>query len=118
MKVPGTEIKDTVLGRAQDVRSEKGGARKGTAAGDAVTAEGSLQAALDDTMQISSVGATLKDELDPTKMAAERRAKIEALKQQIKNGTYKPPTEGVAQAVGEELSLEILLSGGALNRAE
>ena len=40
------------------------------------------------------------------------------LKQQIKNGTYRPPVEGVAQAVGEELSLEILLSGGALNKAE
>ena len=118
MKVPGTEIKDAVLGRVQDVRSENGATRKGAAASEAVTAEGSLQAALDDTMQISSVGATLKDELDPAKMAEERRAKVEALKQQIKNGTYKPPVEGVAQAVGEELSLEILLSGGALNKAE
>lgn len=118
MKVPGTEIKDAVLGRVQDVRSEKGATRKGAAAADGVAAGGSLQAALDDTMQISSVGATLKDELDPAKMAEERRAKIEAIKQQIKNGTYNPPLEGIAQAVGEELSLEILLSGGALNRAE
>ena len=116
MKVPGTEIKESVLGRVQDGRAEKNAARKGAA--EAVGDAGSLQAALDDTMQISSVGTMLKSELDPAKMAEERRAKIEALKEQIKNGTYKPPLEGVAQAVGEELSLEILLSGGALNRAE
>lgn len=115
MKVPGSEIKDAIFNRAQDARNEKASARKGDAG---VTAEGSLQAALDDTMEISSVGTLLQAELDPAKMSEERRAKIEALKEQIRNGTYKPPIEGVARAVGEELSLEILLSGGALGVAE
>jgi|694.fasta_scaffold03844_23 flagellar biosynthesis anti-sigma factor FlgM len=116
MKVPGSEIKDALFNRAQDARNEKAAGRKQGASAEAV--QGSLQAALDDTMQISSVGTMLKSELDPAKMAEERRAKIEALKEQIKNGTYKPPMEGVARALGEEVSLEILLSGGVVNGAE
>jgi anti-sigma28 factor (negative regulator of flagellin synthesis) len=57
---------------------------------------------------------SIREELDPVKMAAERRAKIESLKEQIRNGTYAPPINDVARSVGEEISLEVLFGGDAL----
>jgi anti-sigma28 factor (negative regulator of flagellin synthesis) len=43
-------------------------------------------------------------------MADERRAKVEQLIQQVANGSYDPPRQSVASAVGEEISFEVLLS--------
>jgi len=119
MKVPGSVSKDVLQARAQEARNDKIAQRKdGAAAAVDAGSDAGLSAALEDSMQFSSLGALLKSELNPAKMADERRAKIEALKEQIKNGTYRPPVEGVAQALSEEVSLEVLLSGGALKKAE
>ena len=120
MKVPGSEAKDAIIARVTEARADKAAAR------DAAQKKGGLATELaasdagagGDRVEFSSLGAILKSELNPSKMADERRAKIEALKAQIKNGTYQPPLENVAQAVGEEISLEVLLSGGALRKAE
>jgi anti-sigma28 factor (negative regulator of flagellin synthesis) len=67
-----------------------------------------------DTVSFSSLGAMLRQELNPGRMADERRAKIESLKEQIRSGSYSPAPEAVASAVSEEISLEVLLSGDAL----
>jgi anti-sigma28 factor (negative regulator of flagellin synthesis) len=40
-------------------------------------------------------------------MADERAQKVAALKEQIRNGTYAPDSQAVAQSVSEELYLEI-----------
>jgi anti-sigma28 factor (negative regulator of flagellin synthesis) len=64
-----------------------------------------------DSVKLSAIGAFLREELDPAKMAEERRQKLAMLKEQIKNGTYAPPTDAVARAIGEELSLEVAFGG-------
>lgn len=119
MKVPGSEAKDAIIARVTEARAEKAAARDAAEKrGGLATELAASDAGAADRVEFSSLGAILKSELNPSKMADERRAKIEALKAQIKNGTYQPPLENVAQAVGEEISLEVLLSGGALRKAE
>lgn len=123
MKVRGSEGNENVVQRAQEARvGDKGAARAavGTAAssGNVPGLGAQLEKVSVDTMKFSSLGAMLRQELDPSKMAEERRAKIAALKEQIRNGTYAPPIEAVAQSVSEEISLEVLLSGQAAADAE
>ena len=62
-------------------------------------------------MTLSSLGSVLRQELDPAKMADERKAKIAALKEQIRNGTYAPSSQSVADSMAKELDLEIMLGG-------
>jgi anti-sigma28 factor (negative regulator of flagellin synthesis) len=63
-----------------------------------------------DSFTVSEVSSQITTELDPTKMAEERRKKVEDIKKRIQNGTYQPPLTEVARSMSEELSLEILLS--------
>jgi hypothetical protein len=63
-------------------------------------------------VKFSAIGAFFREELDPVKMAEERRQKLAKLKEQIQSGTYAPPMNAVAQAIGEELSLEVMFGGG------
>ena len=53
----------------------------------------------------------ISEQLDPTRMAAERRDKIERLKKLIASGDYKPSSEAVAQAVLDEVGFEIAGAG-------
>jgi anti-sigma28 factor (negative regulator of flagellin synthesis) len=55
-----------------------------------------------------TVAKMISDQFDPTKMAAERRDKIERLKKLIASGDYKPSSLDIAQAVEQELDFEIL----------
>jgi len=115
MKVPGSDGSQNEARRTGDVTSgNQGVLRRGVARdqADSSSTAGSNQASVlpADSVQVSAIGALLRDELDATKMAEERRQKIAALKQQIQNGTYSPPADAVAQALGEELSLEILFA--------
>lgn len=57
-----------------------------------------------------SVAQFISQQLDPTKMADERRQKIENLKKLIASGEYKPSSQAVAQAVEEEIGFEIMTS--------
>jgi hypothetical protein len=120
MKVPGSDGNSEILKRVQEgavnERSvqRKAKAEAGANAAGAEGLMGELAKAQGDTFTVSSLGARIREELDPAKMAAERRAKIESLKEQIRNGTYAPPLQEVAQSVGEEISLEVLFSGGVL----
>jgi anti-sigma28 factor (negative regulator of flagellin synthesis) len=111
MKVPGSDGNENVLKRIQEGRvGEQGTARRApttNGAADGLSAE--LQKSQVDTMKFSSLGSVLRQELDPVKMADERRAKIESLKDRIRNGSYAPPVENIAQALGEEISTEIIL---------
>lgn len=63
-----------------------------------------------DSFTVSEVSSQIATELDPAKMAEERRKKVEDIKKRIQNGTYQPPLTEVARSMSEELSLEILLS--------
>ena len=116
MKVPGSEGNSKIHAHTEVNRvSEQTTARR--TASDAGT-QGGLAAELakskQDTMTISSLGTLLKQELNPNAMADERAQKVAQLKEQIKNGTYAPATDLVAASVSEEISLEILFSGSAL----
>jgi anti-sigma28 factor (negative regulator of flagellin synthesis) len=115
MKIPGSDGSDSKVKRLQDgVSGDQTVARKpGVRTGQGEDGPGRALGVLggDDSVNVSSLGALLKSELDPAKLAAERREKLEALKQQIKDGTYQPPLENVAKSLSQELSFEILLSG-------
>ncbi len=114
MKVPGSDGSDSVLKRVQEGRvGEQTGARKsaGVTPGATDSVSSQLQRSEVDTMKFSSLGAMLRQELDPTRMMEERRAKIEALKDQIRNGTYAPSSLSVAQSLSEEISTEVLFGG-------
>jgi len=62
-----------------------------------------------------SLAKAISAQLSPEAMAAERRQRIESLKQQIAEGKYNPSSEAIAASVGEELMFEILGSGGAFS---
>ena len=123
MKVPGSDGNENVVTRVQEGRvADKDGARRVNAqsetVGDINSLAGQARKELVDTVKFSSLGATLRKELDPAKMMEERRAKVEALKEQIRNGIYAPSSEAVAKSMSEEVSLEVLLSGSASNASE
>lgn len=80
-------------------------------------ATGSKKAANGDEVQVSSLASALNGQLNPTALAEERRAKIEDIKERIKNGTYAPRMEDVARALADEISVEILSSGGFVEEA-
>ena len=121
MKVPGSDGNSDIIRRAQEARvgeqSEQRRVGSDVAGADSVIGQGlgaELASGSGDRVSLSSIGAAIRQELDPVKLQAERRAKIEALKEQIKNGTYAPSSLAVSQSVGEEISYEILMSGNAL----
>jgi anti-sigma28 factor (negative regulator of flagellin synthesis) len=120
MKVPGSERNNQIKAQTETQRvsdqttsariSREGGARGGLSA--------ELAKAKQDTMTISSLGALLKQELNPSTMADERAQKVANLKEQVQNGRYSPATDLVAASIGEEISLEVLFGGGALRENE
>ena len=121
MKVPGSDgskEKVNAVTRAQDGRiREQVVPRKVGAetSADVAVQQGVTQGSAKpqgDKMTLSSLGVVLRQELDPAKMAEERRAKIDALKEQIRNGTYAPTAQVVADSVAKELDLEVMLGGG------
>lgn len=71
-----------------------------------------------DEAKISTLAAALHNQLNPSQLLEERKAKIASIKEQIKNGTYNPPLADVAQALAEEISAEILSVGGIGGEAE
>ncbi len=117
MKVPGSGGSDSKVTLLKDARAtEQTVARKvgvDTKAKEQPEAATSDVSKGSDSVQVSSLAAHLKSELDPTKLAAERRQKVENLKKQIREGTYQPPLSDIARSVSEELSFEILLGGSS-----
>ena len=110
MKVPGSDAADLPINRSQEVRTgEKSVVRRQMSNDQAAVGQESSQAAKSkaDSIRVSSLGALLQSELNPAKMADERAQKVAALKEQIRNGTYAPDSQAVAQSVSEELYLEI-----------
>lgn len=118
MKVRGADGSETSATRIQDGRVADKDAARGVNPKTTTdrliesVSSGSNKSSVD-TVKFSSLGAMMRQELDPTKMKEERRAKIDALKEQIRNGTYSRSSDAVAQSMSEEVSLEILLSGSA-----
>jgi anti-sigma28 factor (negative regulator of flagellin synthesis) len=53
----------------------------------------------------------INQQINPADMKAERADKVARLKELIAAGNYKPSSEAVARAVGDEIVQEILLSG-------
>lgn len=114
MKIPGSDgttgkltVQDGLGlgGNARGVRDAKG--RVGSAI------EGDNQAKTQgiDLVTVSPLALLMGEELDPTKMADERKRRVEELKARIAKGEYNPDSGLVAAAVSEELSLEILFAG-------
>ena len=120
MKVPGSDGSSDVAKRIKEVTvGERSVQKRGVAQDDGSTSGGlaaELAKSKEDTFTVSNLGALIREELDPLKMADERRAKIASLKERISNRSYSPPINDLAQAVGEEISLEVMFSSGALKR--
>jgi hypothetical protein len=117
MKIPGSGSNDAATRKVQDeAAAEQSAVRRSVARGLQQPADGGeakRKGSVDaDSVNVSAIGAFFRAELDPAKMAEERRQKIAMLKDQIKNGTYAPPLDSVARAIGEELSLEVMFGGG------
>ncbi len=68
-----------------------------------------------DKVELSALAGAL-GELNPNQMIQDRQAKVNSIKEAIKNGTYNPSSESVAQALAQEISLEILSAGGLLEQ--
>jgi anti-sigma28 factor (negative regulator of flagellin synthesis) len=49
-------------------------------------------------------------------MERTRRERVEELKKLVQSGEYRPDSSQVAQAVGEEIVMEILSAGGARSK--
>lgn len=62
-----------------------------------------------DSVRFSSLAVLFKEELNPERLAAERGAKIAALKARIETGSYTPPSEGVARALLGDIELASVL---------
>ena len=65
-----------------------------------------------DQVEFSSLASLLNDQLNPSQLEDQQSAKVASLTQQIKDGTYKPSMQDVAQSVASEISQEILSSSG------
>jgi flagellar biosynthesis anti-sigma factor FlgM len=121
MKVPGSEGSDKgIAARLNDSRPNDGAVirRSENLLQEVVREENASGRSEDaDTVSFSTTGAFMHRELNAASIAQERRAKVEALKKKIQDGTYAPPAEAVAGSVAEEISLEVLLSGGALRNS-
>lgn len=50
----------------------------------------------------------INSELSPAALEAERKAKVEKLKELVAAGKYKPSSEDVALALGQEIAYEIM----------
>jgi anti-sigma28 factor (negative regulator of flagellin synthesis) len=115
MKVPGSGGNDSTSRKVQDeLAGEQAAVRRNAARSMPSAADVAVNRSAKadtDSVRVSAIGAFFREELDPVKMAEERRQKIAMLKEQIKNGTYSPPTESVARAISEELSLEVAFGG-------
>jgi len=120
MKIPGSDGSTDAVKRVQDGRvGDSAVNRKGVALKAPLDGSGSLSETAGsqmDTVNFSSLGVGLGQELDPTKMSEDRKARLAKIAEQVRNGTYAPPAEAVASATAEEISLEIMLSGGALKQ--
>ena len=57
-----------------------------------------------------SLGQMIKSQLGVEQLQAERRAKVEELKELVQSGKYNPSSEAIAQAVGQEIAVEIAQS--------
>lgn len=118
MKVPGSEDTGDALRRIQEKTVAGEGAKQKRVNPDAKRDEAgraSAQASRsgEDKFIRSNLASQIRAELSPAAMLAERRAKIEALKEQISNGSYNPPVGDVARAVAEEVSTEIIFGQDA-----
>ena len=98
----GSEIQSDLIAVDQKDKQSKQSGR--------ITSTGS-QDQPSDQAKISSLGSLLSQQFNPAQMQQERRDKIDAIKAQIKNGTYNPPLHEVAQSLAQEISSEILGSG-------
>lgn len=120
MKIPGSDGNSDVLKRVQEGSVGDRSVQRKTSAEVSSTSQGAegllgeLSRTKDDSFTMSALGAGIRKELDPLAMAAERRAKIESLKEQIRNNTYNPSVEDIARSVSEEISLEVLFAGQSI----
>jgi anti-sigma28 factor (negative regulator of flagellin synthesis) len=116
MKVPGSNGNSEALKRVKEeisIRQRQVSTSK-AASSDSLTSalEKGGQKGQVDTVTLSPLLAEMQKQLDPAQMKAERQARVAALKQQISDGTYQQPSaDRLAQSVGEEITVNILLDG-------
>jgi anti-sigma28 factor (negative regulator of flagellin synthesis) len=122
MKIPGSDGDNNQIKRLNDEgaaeRLKRGATpKRPESLSDALGQEGSAAPSstaggVSDRFISSKLGLKIREELDPAKMLQERREKIERIKEQVRSGSYSVDADKVARSVGEEISLELLFSGG------
>lgn len=113
MKIPGSDGNDKIIKGLTQAADQVSGKRSGAVGNDPADAgkQAAKAKALDaDSVKVSEMAMFLKQELDPTKLAAERQEKIDQIKKLIAEGKYNPSSESVGKALSDELSIEILLN--------
>lgn len=58
-----------------------------------------------------NLGRMLQQELDPQAVEGSRKAKVEELKKLIASGQYSVPSERIAEAFAQEISLDVMTLG-------
>ncbi|MFN4895927.1 MAG: flagellar biosynthesis anti-sigma factor FlgM [Pseudomonadota bacterium] len=117
MKVPGSDGNTDALKRVKGESVNEGAIKRRQAGQTGLLPEGpegvtgEQAKSKGDTFTVSPLAAKISEQLSAKTIAEERRAKVNSIKEQIKNGTYQPPLELVAEAISEEINLEVLLSG-------
>lgn len=124
MKIPGSDSDTNHIKRLNDEATTERAKRGATpkrpeSLSDALGQEGSASSSgatggsgVGDRFISSKLGLKIREELDPAKMLQERRDKVARIKEQLRNGSYVVESDKVARSVGEEISLELLFSGG------
>lgn len=64
----------------------------------------------EDRVDVSSTASAIQSELNPAQFADERRQKVEKLKELVRSGKYFVSSDKIAQAIGDDITLEILTS--------
>jgi len=110
MKIPGSDGNDKRINGLGQTVDQVGVRRDDLAHAKNAAKEKKSGQAETDSVKVSEMATFLKQELDPTKMAAERQSKIDQIKKMIAEGKYNPSSESVAKALSDELTVEILLN--------
>lgn len=104
MKIRRTDATDAIARRARELREQSTEELLKKRTGQATDEEGKVEL---------GIGRAINRELDVTRLAEERQARVEELKRRIQSGTYEQPdSDTLARSVGEELVYEVLTSTG------
>lgn len=109
MRIKGrSEIEqDALLNKRIDKGVTEGSSRPGAAK----VGQAGGEASRTDRVDVG-LAQFISQELNVVDMQTKRRERVEELKRLVQSGEYKPKSEDVARAVGEDIVMEIMTAAG------